>query len=61
LPTIKALLQSSRPADAISEELLEIIGFEDIELVTDIMQHQAEVANLVRRPVSVFFLKLPSS
>jgi hypothetical protein len=48
LPTIKSLLRSSRPVDVISEELLEIIGFEDVELVTDIMQHQNKVAELVR-------------
>ncbi|TFK55802.1 Sec63-domain-containing protein [Heliocybe sulcata] len=43
LNTLHATLSSSRPNDAISEELVEIIGFDDLDLATEILSHRAEV------------------
>jgi hypothetical protein len=48
LPSIKSILESLRPDDAISEELLELIGYEDIDLVSELLQSRSSVATLVR-------------
>ncbi|EMD40635.1 hypothetical protein CERSUDRAFT_130708 [Gelatoporia subvermispora B] len=44
LNSLLSTLSSSRPDDAISEDLAELIGFEDIELVMDILSNRASVA-----------------
>ncbi|KDQ64891.1 hypothetical protein JAAARDRAFT_241300 [Jaapia argillacea MUCL 33604] len=48
LPTVQSILASSRPNEAISEELAEIIGFEDIELVMDILTNREWLASQAR-------------
>ena len=43
LPSVKSLLSSSRSTDDISEELFDILGYDDIELVSDILQNRQAV------------------
>lgn len=44
LATLQSTLASSRPNDEVSGEIAELIGFEEIELVMDIMAHRALVS-----------------
>lgn len=46
---IHSVLSSSRPNDAISEQLLDSIGYDDIELVMEILDQRASFAEEVRR------------
>jgi len=43
-------LASSRPNDAISEELLEMIGFDDIELVMEVLNERSALNLEVNMP-----------
>lgn len=47
IPMIVSLLSSDRSDNILSEELLEAIGFENIELVGDIVQNRNAIAELV--------------
>ena len=47
LGSLRPILASSRPNDSISEELAELIGFHDIELVMEILSKREEVLNAV--------------
>jgi hypothetical protein len=47
IPNIQSLLASSKSDDELSEELLEIIGYDDIELLTNIMPHRVALSEIV--------------
>jgi antiviral helicase SLH1 len=44
---ISGLLSSTRPDDAISSELADLVGFEDIELVTELLTSRSYFVNAV--------------
>lgn len=44
---IHSVLSSPRPNDAISEELLDLIGFDDIELVMEVLDQRASFTDEV--------------
>lgn len=48
LSSLDAVLSSSRPDDAIQEELLDLIGFDHLDLITDVLQERSAVAREVR-------------
>ena len=48
MPTIRSLLSSKSSDDVISIELAELLGFEDIELVSEIISRRAETMNEVK-------------
>lgn len=48
LATLQSALSSSRPNDDISGEIAELIGFEDIELVMEILDNRMSVVQEVR-------------
>ena len=50
LSALYAVLASSRPNDAISEELLEMIGFDDIELVMEVLNERSALNLEVNMP-----------
>ena len=45
LISVNGLLTSSKVNDAISEELAELLGFEELELVMHILQERSQVAH----------------
>lgn len=47
LQPLNSLLSSSRPNDSISEELAEMIGFEEIELVMEILSERDSICQEV--------------
>jgi hypothetical protein len=47
LGTIQSLLTSTKPDELLSEELAELVGFEDLELVMEMIQHRHAVAEQV--------------
>jgi hypothetical protein len=47
LASLNALLSSSRPDDSISEELVEMLGFDEIELSMDILSSRNELSQEV--------------
>ncbi|PCH41279.1 Sec63-domain-containing protein [Wolfiporia cocos MD-104 SS10] len=57
LPSLSSILASSRPDEAISEELAEMIGFDKIELVMKILANRAavvqEINNHLHKPSTV--------
>ena len=56
LQPLNSLLSSPRPDDSISEELVEMIGFEEIELSMEILNERANVCQEVKLTV----VSLPS-
>ena len=48
LSSLDAVLSSSRLDDAIQEELLDLIGFDHLVLITDVLQERSVVAREVR-------------
>lgn len=47
LPTLLTLLSSKDSDESISEQVLEVIGFDDIDLVTEILADRANMARAV--------------
>jgi hypothetical protein len=47
LGPLRTILASSHPNDTISEELAELLGFDDIELITEILNKREEVLHAV--------------
>lgn len=48
VPVIRDMLQSARSNDEVSVELLDFVGYDNIELVTELCSRRAEAAALVR-------------
>ncbi len=46
--SLNDLLSSSKPDDAISEPLAELLGFEELEIVTEVLRDRPKVAQEVR-------------
>jgi hypothetical protein len=46
-PTLHSTLSSSRPNDGISGDIAELIGFDDIELVMEILDNRASIVQAV--------------
>lgn len=49
LQSLHALLSSSTPNEGISEELVEMIGFDEIELAMEILNERKSITNEVGR------------
>lgn len=47
LPSIRSILSSSKPDDVASIELAELVGFEQIELVSEIIEKRRQCVNKV--------------
>lgn len=47
LPTLLTILSSKDSDESISEQVLEVIGFDDIDLVTEILADRANMARAV--------------
>ncbi len=47
LPSIMDTLSSNRPLDSISEELTEILGFDELDFISELLQHHEEIAQKV--------------
>lgn len=50
LPAIRSILLSSKPDEVASIELAELVGFEEIELVSEVMTHRRASADKVSFP-----------
>lgn len=57
LGSIRAIISSNRGDDAISGELAEIIGFDEIDLVMDILKDRIGVAQEVLLQISLYLGK----
>lgn len=44
LPSLLSVISSQRENDVISNELVEMLGFDEIELVMHILEHRQDVA-----------------
>ena len=42
LDSVRSILSSGRPDDAISGELAELLGFDELELVSDILSNRSQ-------------------
>lgn len=47
LPALSTILSSKDSDESISEQVLEVIGFDDIELVTEILADRTSIAQAV--------------
>ena len=47
LSSLGDLLSSSKPSDTISEPLAELLGFEELDLVMEVLEHRSRVAQEV--------------
>jgi len=58
---VMAILQSKRPDDDISAELAELLGFEDIDLVMELIHNRSQIVEqlAVRLSFSVNFYYYP--
>lgn len=61
IPALHSTLSSSRPDDDISEDIAELVGFDAIELVMEILDNRALIVQEVSRMVVIFcFCTLPT-
>ena len=61
LDAVSSALSSPRSDDAISEELFDLIGYDHIELVMEILQNRASVVQEVREHSSHFCVVLATN
>lgn len=54
LENLSSILSSNRPDDAISGEIAEIVGFDDIEFVMEILNQRSIVSQEVDTPGPLF-------
>lgn len=48
LESVRSILSSGRPDDAISGELAELLGFDELDLVSDILSNRSQFFELQR-------------
>jgi len=61
MPALHLALSSSRPDDDISGDIAELVGFDDIELVMEILDNRALIVQEVSGMVVIFcFCPLPT-
>ena len=51
LPSLLSIISSSQPNETISEELVEMLGFEEIDLAMEVLDNRQEVTKEVSRDV----------